>query len=113
MKLKVNQMSMGGIRVKNKNIPIIGKELDVSFTKFDKYIKVGAIKLVEKDLKSKSDFIEALQKVIKNLDNGTYTVHHDEGLFARFDVKNKQLIRLHKWSENTGILMPCWNYFKE
>lgn len=92
---------------------MIGKKLNVSFTKFNKFIKVGAIKLAEKDLKSKADFIEALQKVIKNLDNGTYTVHHDEGLFARFDIKNNQTIKLHKLSENTGILMPCWNYFEE
>lgn len=99
--------------MKNKNISVIGKELDVSFTKFNKYIKVGAIKLAEKDLKSKADFIEALQKVIKNLDNGTYTVHHDKGLFARFDIKDRQLTKLHRWSENTGILMPCWNCFKE
>ena len=99
--------------MESKNISIIGKELDIFFNKFDSFIKVGAIKFAEKDLKSETDFINALQKVMKKSDNGTYTVHHDEGLFARFNIKKKQLVRLHKWSENTGIIMPCWDYFNE
>lgn len=97
----------------SKDISIIGKKLDIFFSQFDDSTKVGSIRLTEKDLKSEADLIEALQKVIKGLDNGTYTVHHDEGLFARFDIKKKQLISLHKWSENTEMLMPCWNYFDE
>ncbi|MCH8003847.1 MAG: hypothetical protein IH934_04415 [Nanoarchaeota archaeon] len=96
----------------NKNISVIGKKLDIFLNKFDNSIKVGAIMLNEKDLKSEASFIIALQKVNNVLNDGTYTVHHNESLFARFDVK-KRGIELHKWSENTGILMPCWNYFKE
>ena len=86
--------------------------MDIFFNKFDNPIRVGSIILNEKDLKSESDFIEALQKVTKNLDNGTYTVHHDNGLFARFDMMDTQLVRIHKWSEITSAIMPCWNYFK-
>ncbi len=97
----------------NKNISVINKKLDIFLSKFDNSIKIGSIRLTEKDLKSEADFIEALQKVMKGLDNGTYTIHHNKGLFARFDIKKKQLIKLHKWSENTEVIMPCWNYFKE
>ena len=97
----------------NKNISVIGKKLDIFFSKYDNPIKVGAIILNEKDLKSKTNFIEALQKIITELDNRTYTIHHNEGLFARFDIEKKQVTKLHKWSKNTDILMPCWNYFKE
>ena len=97
----------------SNNISVIGKKLDIFFSKFDNPIKVGTIMLNEKDLKSEADFIEALQKIITELDNGTYTIHHNEGLFARFDIEKKQVTKLHKWSENTDILMPCWNYFKE
>ena len=96
----------------SNNISVIGKKLDIFLNKFDNSIKVGAIMLNEKDLKSEASFIIALQKVNNVLNDGTYTVHHNESLFARFDVKKRGL-ELHKWSENTGILMPCWNYFKE
>jgi len=99
--------------MESKNISVIGKKLDIFYTQFDNSIKIGSIRLTEKDLKSETDFIEAVQKVSNGLDNGTYTIHHNEGLFARFDIKKKQLVRLHKWSENTEILMPCWNYFKD
>ena len=97
----------------SNNISVIGKNLDIFYSKFDNLVKVGSVRLTEKDLKSEADFIEVLQKVIKELDNGTYTIHHNEGLFARFDIEKNQVTKLHKWSENTGILMPCWNYFKE
>ncbi len=97
----------------NKNISVIGKKLDIFFSKFDFQDKVGSIKLSEKDLESKADFIKALQKVTNNLDNGTYTIHHTNELFARFNIVNNQVVGLHKYSENTGIIMPCWNYFEE
>ncbi|MCK5283284.1 MAG: hypothetical protein KAK00_07790 [Nanoarchaeota archaeon] len=93
-------------------VSIIGKELHISLNKLDGYTKVGAIKLTEKDIKSETDFINALQKSMKDLDNGNYTVHSDNNLFARFNL-NEQSIKLHKWSENTGIIMPCWSHFKE
>ncbi len=98
--------------MENKNISVIGKELNISSNKSDNYIKVGSIKLSKKDLESEVSLIKALQQANDNLDDGTYTLHHNNGLFARFNVKNKE-IGLHKWSENTGVLMPCWNYFKE
>ena len=97
----------------SNNISVIGKKLNIFFSKFDNPIKVGTIMLNEKDLKSEADFIEALQKIITELDNGTYTIHHNEGLFARFDIEKEQVTKLHKWYENIDILMPCWNYFKE
>lgn len=98
--------------MENENISVIGKNLDIFFSKFDNPIKVGSIMLNKKDLNSEVDFIEILQKVAKGFDNGTYTIHHDRSLFARFNVMNKQLVKLHKWSEITGAIMPCWNYFK-
>ena len=99
--------------MENKNISVVDKKLNIFLNKFDNSIKVGNIRFNENDLKSEANFIEVLQKVIKELDNGTYTIHHDEGLFARFDIEKKQVTKLHKWSENTEIIMPCWNYFKE
>ena len=97
----------------SKHISVVGNELNIFSNRSDILVKVGSIKLSKKDLKSEADFIEVLQKVIKELDNGTYTIHHNEGLFARFDIEKKQITKLHKWSENTEMLMPCWNYFKE
>ena len=97
----------------SKHISVVGNELNIFSNRSDILVKVGSIKLSKKDLKSEADFIEGLQKVIKELDNGTYTIHHNEGLFARFDIEKKQVTKLHKWSENNDILMPCWNYFKE
>ncbi len=99
--------------MESKNISVVDKELNIFSNKSDMLVKVGSIKVAKKDLKSEVDFIEALQQAIGSLDNGTYSVHHDAGLFARFNVKSKQITGLHKLSENTGILMPCWNYFKE
>lgn len=103
---------MGQIKLESKNISVIGKELGIFLIKSDTSAKVGSIKLAEKDLNSEADFIEALHKAMDNLDNGNYTVHHDNALFARFDIKNKK-IEFHRWSENTGIIMPCCTYFKE
>lgn len=95
-----------------ENISVIGKELTIFSNKFDNLVKVGSVKLAKKDLKSDVDFIQALQNVMNNPDNGTYSVHHNKGFFARFNVKNKK-IELHRVSEYTGVVMPCWNYFKE
>ncbi len=94
------------------NISVIRKRFNIFSNKPDSQIKVGTIKLDNTELNSEVDFISALQKAITNMDNGTYAIHHNNSLFARFDVKNRK-IELHKRSLNTGILMPCWNYFKE
>ncbi len=97
----------------SKNISVVDNELNIFSNKSDMLVKVGSIKLDKKDLNSEVDFIKALQQAIGTLDNGTYSIHHDAGLFARFNVKSRQITGLHRLSENTGILMPCWNYFKE
>lgn len=99
--------------MKSKDISVVDKELGIFTNKLDIHTKVGAIKPAKKDLKSEESFIKALQGAIGNLDNGTYSIHHDASLFARFDVEHKQVISLHRWSKNTGTIMPCWNYFKE
>ena len=91
---------------------IIGKELYISLNKLDSPIRVGTIKFNKVDIRSETDFIQALQKVMKDSDDGKYTVHDDNSVFARFDL-NEQSLKIHKWSENTGIIMPCWNYFEE
>jgi len=96
----------------SKHILVVGNELNIFSNKSDMLVKVGAIKLSKKDLKSEVSLIEALQQANGSLDSGKYTLQHHNSLFARFDVKNKR-IELHRWSENTGILMPCWNHFDE
>ena len=98
--------------MESKNISVVGKKLNIFLSKLDNLIKVGSIRLTENDIKSESNFIIALQKANNDLNDGVYTIHHNESLFARFDVKKKG-INLHKWSENTGVIMPCWNHFKE
>ena len=98
--------------MESKNISVVGKKLNIFSNKFDNLVKIGSIRLTENDLKSEANFIIALQKANNTLKDGVYTLHHNESLFARFDVEKKG-IKLHKWSENTGILMPCWNHFKE
>ncbi|MBR9698966.1 hypothetical protein GOV09_00730 [Candidatus Woesearchaeota archaeon] len=90
---------------------IIGKELHISLSRLDNLVRVGTVTFNKANIKSETDFISTLQKVMKDLDDGKYTVHDDTSVFARFDL-SKQSVRLHKWSENTGIVMPCWNYFE-
>lgn len=110
----INTKSRGsGIsKMGRENISAIGKNLDIFYTKSDNTIKVGSVRLTENDLKSEAYFIEAIQRATKELDKGPYTLHHDDALFARFNIEEKRAIKLHKWSENIDILMPCWNYFK-
>ena len=98
--------------MQSKNISIVGNELNIFSNKSDMLVKVGAIKLSKKDLKSEVSLIKVLQQANDNLEDGLYGVHHKKGLFARFNIKNKE-IELHRLSENTGIIIPCWNYFKE
>ena len=64
------------------------------------------------DLKSEGELIKALQQ-IGDLNDGEYSVHLNSALFARFDVTHKKIRKLHRASKHTGIVMPCWNYFKE
>lgn len=92
----------------NKNTSVIGKELNIFLNKFDKRVKVGSIAFTEGDFRTESNFIKALQN-IKDLNPGIYTINHDNGLFARFNIENKT-IKLHRLSENTGTIMPCWNH---
>ena len=98
--------------MKNENISLVAKKLYIFLSKFDNSVKVGNIRFNEKDLKSEANFIIALQKAKNALNDGTYTIQSSENLLARFDVKNKG-IKLHRYSENTGILLPCWNHFKD
>jgi len=93
-------------------IILVGKKLNIFSNKFDNIIKIGSVRLTENDIKSEANLTLALQKANNDLNDGAYTIHASESLFARFDVKNKE-IKLHRYSENTGILMPCWNHFKE
>lgn len=98
--------------MKNQDIPVIGKELSIFSCKPDTYTKVGVIKLTKKDIKSEDGFVKALQNVMNNFDNGMYSVNHNSSIFARFNIENEQ-VKLHRRSENTGMLMPCYNYFEE
>jgi hypothetical protein len=87
--------------------------LDVSYRKTNSAMELGSVSLTDRDLKSVDDFSKAFQDVAKKLDKGTYTVYDGKNIFARFDVKDKQLIQVHKWSANTGIIFPCWKLFGE
>ena len=96
-----------------QNISAINKIFDIFLNKFDSNIKIGNIQLTEKDIKSERNLIRALQKAMKKSDSGTYDISNNHGLFARFDIDNKRLIKIHKRSKNTGAIMPCWNHLKE
>lgn len=97
--------------MKNNN-SIIKNELEIFYTKFDKSVKVGTLKLNEKDLQSEASCIAAIQKAIKDPLKGSYTIRMNQGLFASFDIEVDKINKLHKRSENTGVVMPCWNYFE-
>ena len=73
-------------------------------------INVGSVRVG--NLKSEDELIKTLQQ-IGDLNNGEYSVHLNSALFARFDVTHKKIRKLHRVSKHTGIVMPCWNYFKE
>ena len=94
-----------------KNDYAAGKKMKIFFRKFDTSVVVGSITLQKKDLQSEVEFKDALQKAAEGFDNGTYTLNHDQSLFARFDMMSNQLVRLHKSSEMTGAIMPCWAFF--
>lgn len=94
-----------------KNISIIGEELGVFYNKFDKLVKVGMLKLNKENLSSEINCIDALQKVIKKPVKGSYSVHLDQGLFASFGIEVDTINKLHRRSENTGVILPCWRYF--
>ncbi len=87
--------------------------LNISFAKLDTNKKLGSMKLSGKDVTSAAEFVTAFQRTAKDLSDGTYTLYCDDKLFARLDVKQKQVSELHKWSKNTGMKYPCWSMFKE
>jgi hypothetical protein len=89
------------------------REMEIFRVRLDARTKVGSIKFNEKNLKSEAELITALNDSIKELEDGMYSVHPSDGLFARFRLTNHTILKLEKLSENTGITMPCWNYFEK
>lgn len=89
-----------------------GKEMDIFRVRSDNSTKVGSIRLNEKNLKSESELMIALKDTVKDLDDGMYSIHPAGGLFARFKLIDHAILKLERWSENTGTVMPCWNYFE-
>ena len=87
--------------------------LEVSYRKVNSKAQLGTLRLNSNDLKSSADFINAFRTAAKAMDSGTYTIYDGKNIFARVDIQNKQPTRLHKWSENTGMVMPCWKLFDE
>lgn len=94
------------------NISMMGEELDIFYNKFDKLTRVGTLILNENDLASEIDCINALQKAIKKPVSGRYSVNFNEGLFACFNIEVDKISKLHRRSIDTGVIMPCWNYFE-
>jgi cyclopropane fatty-acyl-phospholipid synthase-like methyltransferase len=92
---------------------IIGEELEIFQNKFDKLVKVGMFKVNEMTLESKATYINALQEAIKTPDKGTYSVHLNHNLFSSFEVEVNKIKELHNRSLSTGVVMPCWSFFKQ
>jgi hypothetical protein len=86
--------------------------MDIFRVRLDSKTKVGSIQFNEKSLKSEAELISALKDSVKNLDDGMYSVHPNDRLFARFKLVDHAILKLERLSENTGILMPCWNHFE-
>ena len=97
--------------METESIPMIGKKLAIFSNKSERFLKIADIVLHEKDLKTQYDFLGAIQKSAQTLKDGTYTLHHNDSLFARFDVDHSEIVKLHRMSEQTGVIMPCWKYF--
>lgn len=95
-----------------KNQFFNGKEMDIFRVRSDSKTKVGTIQFNEKNLKSETELMVALKDSVKNLDDGMYSVHPNDGLFARFKLIDHAILKLERLSENTGVIMPCWNYFE-
>lgn len=81
--------------------------------KLDSKTKVGSIQFNEKNLKSEAELMAALKDSVKDLDDGMYSVHPNDGLFARFKLADHAILRLERSSEHTGVIMPCWNHFEK
>jgi hypothetical protein len=94
-----------------KNIFLGSKDMGIFKVRLDSKTKVGAVQFSEKSLKSEAEIIIALKDNVKDLDDGMYSVHPNNELFARFNLVDHKILKLEKWSENTGAAMPCWNYF--
>lgn len=86
--------------------------MDIFRVRPDKSTKVGSVIFDEKSLKSESNLVAALKGSVKNMDDGAYSVHPANRMFARFDLAN-HMIKLERRSENTGVMMPCWKDFEE
>jgi len=96
-----------------KNLILNNKDMDIFRIGLDSKTKVGSIKFNEKNLKSEAELIIALNDNVKNLEDGMYSVHPNDMLFARFKLIDHIILKLEKLSENTGITMPCWNHFEK
>jgi methionine synthase II (cobalamin-independent) len=96
-----------------KNQFFNGREMDIFRVRFDSKTKVGSIQFNEKNLRSEAELMAALKDSVKDLDDGMYSVHPNDGLFARFEIINHAIPKLEKLSEHTGAIMPCWNNFEK
>jgi hypothetical protein len=96
-----------------KNQFFNGREMGIFRVKLDNSTKVGSIQFDEKNLKSEAELMAALKDSVKNLDDGMYSVHPNDGLFARFKLIDHSIQRLERSSEHTGAIMPCWNNFEK
>lgn len=98
------------IRIEKQSLS--GKKLDLCLVGFDRETRVNSMKLSEKNLTSESELIVALQSRMKKLDDGMYSLHPNNELFARFRMVDNVISNLEKRSQNTGVVMPCWTYFE-
>jgi hypothetical protein len=91
---------------------MLSSNMDIFRVRPDKSIKVGSIRLNKKSLSSESELMAALKDSVKDLDDGMYSVHPADKMFARFKLTSNS-IKLERRSENTGVMMPCWNNFEK
>lgn len=70
--------------------------------------------LTKEDLKSEKDFIEKINKTVKNWKDGDYYLKLSSGrVFIRFTILEGKLKKINKISPITKKEYPVYNFFKK
>lgn len=76
------------------------------------YRKAKILTVNTETIKTKKKFMAMIEDKSQHWRDATYLLKDNEGIFARFDVKNGKVVNIYKCSPITDLLYPCWRCFK-
>lgn len=68
--------------------------------------------LSEDTLRTKRRFIKNIESRCEHWRDATYFLKDENGVFARFDIKDGKVEKVYKLSPITEEPYPCWTCFK-